>query len=358
MIGGQTAGSSAAPDPPRLLAPLPPREPQVGSGAKPSFSIVIAAYQAADSLAEAIESALRQTLPPLEVVVCDDGSTDDLAGAVAPYREEIVLVRQENRGVGAAKNAAARATSGDFIAVLDADDIYLPERLAVLAEAAVTRPDLDILTTDALVVEGGRRIRRAYDETWTFDVDDQRRAILERCFIIGHAAVRRPSFLAVGGFDETLRAVVDWDLWLRMILGGSRAGLITEPLSEYRVRLGSISANRAEVLRNGVLALTRAAARTDLDAAEQAAALGTLSDWRCQLALAEAQAALLQREPGVRRRLGRIVVGPGYSPASRLKAVLSALSPALAASLLRRRRRASWQGAAGVRIERRSGMPR
>jgi GT2 family glycosyltransferase len=333
-----------------LLAPPPVTEPS--PGATPSFSIVIAAYQAAAFIGEAIESALSQTLAPHEIVVCDDGSTDDLEATIAPYRDRIVFLRQENRGAGAAKTAAARAATADFVAVLDADDIYLPERLEALAEAAQARPDLDILTTDAYVVLEGEILRRAYDETWTFDIDDQRRAILERCFVIGHAAVRREPFLTVGGFDETLRAVVDWDLWLRMILAGSRAGLIPEPLSQYRVRSGSISTNRPEVLRNGLVALERVAARTDLTNDERATVLRTHATWQRNFNLARARASLLAGQPGVRRQLARVAFGRGQGLKTRLKAAASLLAPRLARPLLVRREEAEWVGAAGITVQR------
>src|SRR5437764_13080186 len=104
----------------RLLAP--PAQ-NVTPGAVPSFSVAIAAYQVADTIGAALESALAQTVPPHEVVVCDDGSTDDLEGARAPYRDRIVLVRQENGGEASAKDAAARPAPGGLVAILGADDV-------------------------------------------------------------------------------------------------------------------------------------------------------------------------------------------------------------------------------------------
>src|SRR4051812_28887149 len=80
----------------------------------PTFSVVIAAYQVADVIADAIGSVLAQTVPPAEIVVCDDGSTDDLSSAVAPFADRIVLLRQENRGEAAAKNTAVAAASSEF----------------------------------------------------------------------------------------------------------------------------------------------------------------------------------------------------------------------------------------------------
>jgi glycosyltransferase involved in cell wall biosynthesis len=333
-----------------FLAPIPSRP--ITRGSVPTFSIIIAAYQAAGFIGTAVESALAQTLAPLEVIVCDDGSTDDLDDALALYRDRLVLVRQENRGEGAAKNAAARMASGDFIAMLDADDVYLPNRLEALGELASARPDLDILVTDAFIESEGRVVRRAYDESWTFEVDDQRCAILERCFILGHAAVRRERFFAVGGFDDAMRTVADWDLWIRIILGGSRAGLIPEPLARYRVREGSLSTDTGAMLEGRIHCLERALERDDLSADERITARSSLTERGYELRLFEAREALLTGSPGVRRRLLTIALGRGFGLRTRLKAALSAIFPSRAGAAIARRESAAWVGAAGVRVER------
>src|SRR5262249_23209784 len=110
-----------------FLAPEAARA--VAARATPTFSVVIAAYNVADVISGAIESALGQTHAPHEVIVCDDGSTDDLARALEPYTDRISLIRQSNGGEGSAKNAGARAASGEFVTILDADDEYLSGRL-------------------------------------------------------------------------------------------------------------------------------------------------------------------------------------------------------------------------------------
>jgi GT2 family glycosyltransferase len=332
-----------------LLAPTVASPP--APGPPPTFSVIIAAYQVAPYLAAAIESALGQSYPAREVIVCDDGSTDEIDSAIAPYLDRIRFIRQENRGVGAAKNAAAGLATGDFIAILDGDDVYKPDRLEKLAEASQQRPDLDILTTDAEIVLDGKVLRRAYDETWAFEVGDQRRTILERCFVIGHAAMRREPFVAAGGFDETLRAVDDWDLWIRMILRGSRAGLVEEPLAEYRIRQGSISTKRVPLIENALRILEKAAATPGLSPAEERALRRTRAAWRRDLRLAEARSALqagLQSD--ARRHLAPIVLGWGYAPRTRLKAAVSLVSPGRAGSMLAQRERQGAEAAAGVRI--------
>lgn len=141
----------------------PPTTAPAQPGRPPTFSVIVAAYQAAATIGEALASAFAQTVLPHEVVVCDDGSTDALDAALAPFRDRIRLVRQENRGEGAAKNAAARAAGGDFVVILDADDVYLPERLEALGELAAVRPDLDVLTTDAMLELEGRELGRYYE---------------------------------------------------------------------------------------------------------------------------------------------------------------------------------------------------
>jgi glycosyltransferase involved in cell wall biosynthesis len=91
----------------------PPAPPGARPGPRPTLSVIIAAYQSAAVVADAVGSALEQTLAAREVVVCDDGSTDDPAAALAPFGDRVTLLRQENRGEAGAKNAAARAASGE-----------------------------------------------------------------------------------------------------------------------------------------------------------------------------------------------------------------------------------------------------
>ena len=101
---------------------------------------MIPAYQAAATIAGAVRSALAQTHPAHEVIVVDDGSTDDLDAALRPFADRSSLIRKENGGGASARNAGAEAASGDFIAILDADDAYHPRRLEALAALARRAP--------------------------------------------------------------------------------------------------------------------------------------------------------------------------------------------------------------------------
>ena len=118
-----------------MLWPMvaPESETEVEPGPRPTFSVVIAAYNAALTIGEAIESALEQSEAPYEIVVCDDGSTDDIEGAISAYRAGLIFLRKPNGGGASALNVAADAARGDFVSILDADDAYTAGRLKALA---------------------------------------------------------------------------------------------------------------------------------------------------------------------------------------------------------------------------------
>ena len=166
-------------------------------------------------------------------------------------------MRIDHGGESAAKNAGVRAARGDWVALLDADDRFLPGRLAALVGLAIARPDLDLLTTDAWLELDGRRVGRCYHDDFRFAADDQRAAILDANFVFGHVMVRRDRFLAVGGFDTRIRFTADWECWIRLVLDGGRFGLVDAPLSVYRMHEAAMSAGRADMYQGRVDTLTK-----------------------------------------------------------------------------------------------------
>lgn len=302
-----------------------------------TFSVCLAAYQVAACIGQAISSVLAQTHGAHEVIVCDDGSTDDIDLALAPYRDQIVLLRQENRGAAAARNTASQAATGEYVVFLDPDDRFLPERLEMLAELAVARPDLDVLTTDAFIELDGRVIGRYYTEANRFATGDQRRAILERNFLFGLLAVRREVLLAIGGHDESLSDVYDWDCWIRLIFAGARAGMVNQPLAVYTLREGSSTSVRLRLLRGRVDALTKAYDRGDLTLEERRIARQSLVAAAEAFAIGEAQEALVSGAPDARSRVLHVVFGRGFRLRSRVKALVAAAVPRIASAWLKKR---------------------
>jgi len=316
-----------------LLAPALDREVEPGS--TPTFSVVIAAYQAASTIAEAVESALAQSLPPLEVIVCDDGSTDDTAASLEPYLDRILLFRKPRGGVASAWNAALLRARGDFFAVLGADDAYLPERLEALAALAVARPDLDILCTDAYLEVGGEVVAK-FGEGCTFEVRNQRAAILERCFCAA-PAYRRATLIQAGGFDESLRTGSDWESLIRLIGGRASAGIVDEPLYLYRIHDRSLTSDRVGTLRDRVSILEHVGRTYELSDEERAALARSLTRQRAALILTEAEAALRSRSSDARTRALAVARMRGIPFRSRAAGLAAAVAPGVAARALARR---------------------
>jgi glycosyltransferase involved in cell wall biosynthesis len=317
------------------LAP-PPLAPLRARPAPPSFTVIIAAYQAATTISEAIESVFAQTLPAGQVLVCDDGSTDGLEAAVRGFGDRIELLRQEHRGVAAARNLGLSAASSEFVVLLDADDTFLPERLAALAGLAISRPDLDLLCSDAYFESNGHVVGRFYDEN-EFAVRDQRTAILSSCFV-GWPAVRREQLLRIGGFDESpaVAAAEDWDAWLRVILAGGSAGLVPRPLLRYRIHGGSLSADRLRSLRARLTMLDKAAESGRLRGEERRVLEHIRRQTRIRIRAVEAITGLQEGRPGARRAALRAAVGLGVGRSTRMALVRSAINPGAAAHAFRR----------------------
>jgi GT2 family glycosyltransferase len=303
----------------------------------PTFSVIMAAYQGAGTIAAAVDSALSQTYPPVDVVVCDDGSTDDLERALAPLRDRITLVRQTNAGQASALNNAARVAHGEFLAVLDQDDIFLRERLEALAALGAQRPDLDLLTTDEYLEVGGRIVGRHLEHI-DFPIHDQRTAILRTGFL-GHPAVRRRRFIACGGFDESFRSAADTECWTRLILSGAQVGMVAEPLMHYRLHPGAVTANRTAALRERVRSLEKHATNPDLRPHEREVLELILVHARRRALLAESEAALRGLIPAPRARLRTIIGDSSFTLDERARAAAALVAPRTARRWIERRER-------------------
>jgi glycosyltransferase involved in cell wall biosynthesis len=315
-------------------APLP--SGPVSEGPVPTFSVIIPAYEASAYIAGAVRSALEQTAPPLEVIVCDDGSRDDVAHAL-DFAAGVVVLRQEHAGVASARNTALAAAAGDFVAMLDADDAFHVERLEALGALAAARPDLDILCSDlSLEVDGV--VRGRFHETTPFAVDDQRVAILERCFC-PVSAIRRRRLLEIGGFDESLAVGSDWECLIRLILAGCSAGNVSDVLYHYRLRRPSLTSDRVEALRGRIRFLEKTSGHPGLRPPEIRALGRSLAAQRRSLLLTEAELSLRMHQSNARRLALRVARTRGFSIRERLAALLAVLAPRTSARVLERRAR-------------------
>ena len=200
-------------------------------------SVIIPLFNQSAVVAEAAQSALAQTLPPLEVIVADDGSTDGGATA-AGLDPRVRVVSQPRRGPAAARNLAARQATGDWLAFLDADDLWLPEKLERQSAAASANPDAVLIHADGYIVGA----RGAPLPSSTFFADrvppagrQAASALLRSPLLTPAVMIRRDAFEAAGGFDERLRMHEDMELYFRLAAGGAEFAYVPEPLVVVRM---------------------------------------------------------------------------------------------------------------------------
>ena len=319
----------------------------------PSLSVVIPYYRGAATISAAVESVLAQTRPADEIVICDDGSPDDLEAALGALRGEVKIIRKENGGISSAMNATTDAASGEFLVQLDQDDAFLPLRLEAIADAAVACPDADIVATDAIVEYQGEHVA-TLGEVHPFRDGNQRLAILGSCFFLW-PAIRRSRLLAVGGYDESFAVMQDWECFIRLILAGARVAWVDEPLYRWRLTHGSRSSRDGiENAQALIRMMTKTLAGTDLSPSERREALKALASHRRKMATERAHLAVEAGSWEARRRSLELVFGRGFSRGTRAKAAAAVVSPTLARRAISGRQRREPGAEALVR----RGFPR
>lgn len=221
------------------------------SNKEPRISVVVPTYNCAKYLGQAIDSILAQSKPAFEVIVVDDGSTDDTASLLATFQNNVSMIRQENKGVSSARNAGISAATGDWIAFLDSDDIWLPNKLELYIEAMASFPDSTVyysefcfLEADSLGVFPAPESLYELTKDIACDADHSgwiyHQLLLTNWVLTSTAVVKRSIFDEIGMFDENLVIAEDWDLFLRI----SRHGTfykIKHPLTLYRITPNSLT---------------------------------------------------------------------------------------------------------------------
>jgi glycosyltransferase involved in cell wall biosynthesis len=206
----------------------------------PKVSVLIAAYNAEQFLAEAIESALSQDCDfPVEVVVVDDGSTDGTAEVLRSFGDAVRVVRQANAGPSSARNHGAQVARGEWLAFLDADDVWEPSKL---------RRQLELVGDATTLVYSDREsfgdgTSHRWSDTLVLPEGDVFEQLVRANFItLSSVVIRRDTFHRLDGFNEELFAAEDWDLWLRHCSTGE-VRVVRRPLVRYRRHEGCLTRN-------------------------------------------------------------------------------------------------------------------
>ncbi len=256
-------------------------ETRPGTRAVTFFTAIIPTYGDGDRLHRSVRSALNQTFDDYEVLVIDDAG--DPPAELDTDDEGVRLLRRAtNGGAGAARNTGLRNARGEWVAFLDADDEWFPERLEVLANALARREIKpgDAITTD-LEVQDPDGSTSLYSESRPFAETNQAYHQIRRPFLTALFAARRQRLLELGGFDEELTNGEDSDLLLRLIFDGGTVHYIDRPLARYHRGTGK-SSNQQRLWTSQVIQLQKILAR-DLTPEQRRAALERLEYVRSQL---------------------------------------------------------------------------
>lgn len=230
----------------------------------PRVSVVISTYNRERYVGLAIESVLAQTFPDIELIVVDDGSTDSTRDVVSRFGSRVRYAYQDNSERAAARNHGLRLASGQYVAFLDSDDLWLPEKIELELRRFEQYPEAGVVFSDAMFMDEsgaplGQLVRRAYE-------GNVLRRIARRNFVhIGAHLIRRGLLLDLNGFNETraLSGSEDWEAWVRLAAFRPFAHLRRTTL-KYRVHGGSTVSQPQHMERSMITATDLIFSNADL----------------------------------------------------------------------------------------------
>ncbi len=193
----------------------------------PKVSIVIPTYNHAREIGRCLESIFKQTFQNFEIVVVNDGSTDNTLGVLEKYKDRIKIINQENKGASVARNRGAKEVRGEHLLFCDADLILKPKMLEKMVKVLDDNQEVSYVYSS---FHFGWKVFRL----WSFDEE----RLKKMPYIHTSSLMRKRDF---PGFDEKLKKFQDWDLWLTMLENGKKGALIPEVLFKVRPRKIGIS---------------------------------------------------------------------------------------------------------------------
>jgi glycosyltransferase involved in cell wall biosynthesis len=219
-----------------------------------NVSVIIPAYNAEAFIFDTVNSVLNQTYQNREVIVVDDGSTDGTMAALEPFGNRIRVQQQPNGGVATARNMGVSLARGEWIAFLDADDLWLPEKL----ERQLAFSEAPMTFTDRFNFGSRGHLPELQSEVTPMRGGDLFVALMREGNFITNTSVvmRRALFEQMDGFYTGLNGTEDWDLWIR-IAEHHTIGFLSEPLVRYRFHPGGLSRNFVKMGRERMQVITR-----------------------------------------------------------------------------------------------------
>lgn len=256
--------------------------------AGPLVSVIVPSHNYGHFVGDAIQSVLDQTYRPTEVIVVDDGSTDDTPAVLGRFAGRIQALRLDGRGVSTARNVGLAHAEGEYVIFLDADDLLIQDGIAAQAARLLADPGLDGVIGAWYVSD--TRLRTAALVRSPLGPGDVLPQILQGNLVTTPSALmlRRRAIVAAGGFDTGLSTAADWEMWIRLIRRGCRLDALRTPTAVYRIHGMSMSRDLDRAARDVLAVLDQTFGDPGLPAAAravEAAAYSRMSQYLGQLYL-------------------------------------------------------------------------
>lgn len=301
--------------------------------------MIIPAYNAAPYIKETLDSVFAQTYTSFEVIVINDGSpdTEKLEAILQPYRDRIVYLKQENRGLSGARNTGLRAATGNLVSLLDADDIWLPDYLEEQTKFLREHPEFDLAYCNARFFGQSIYDGKEYMDVCPSTGDATSTAIISRRCHVFVSVMARAEVLKRFGFDESLRSCEDFDCWLRLTSAGHRIGYHRKILVRYRKHAASLSANPTWMADYNIRVLTNALTLWPQDSEETRLLLEARASKTAERETIRGKQALRNRDTPA--AIAHFEAANSYYKSAKISAVISLLrlAPALVLATVRLR---------------------
>jgi glycosyltransferase involved in cell wall biosynthesis len=261
-------------------------------------SVIIPAYNMARYIGETLDSVIAQSYPHFEIIIVNDGSPDtpELETVLLPYRDKIVYLTQENRGLAGARNTGLRAATGRLVALLDADDIWLPNYLEEQVRFLRENPDKHLVYCDAEFFGEGITPGQYYMRANPNSGEATAEAIISKHCTVFVSVTARTAVLRELGFDESLRSCEDFDCWIRMTASGYKIGYQRKVLARYRRHAASLSANPTRMGEFNLKVLNKALNLFPQGSVESLATARAIEKKHAEIAMINGKLALLNRD--------------------------------------------------------------
>jgi glycosyltransferase involved in cell wall biosynthesis len=301
-------------------------------------SAIIPTYNYARYVAAAVESVLAQNFKDLEIVVVDDGSTDDTIDTLRPFAERIRYIPQAHRGLAAARNAGIRSSRGQYLAFLDSDDLWLPDKVSMQVGRLDVEAAVGLVYTEATLFNDKSPTEISHS-FWSEHPSGKILPSLLRHNVVPSPTpmVRRELFDQVGPFDERLNACEDWDMWIR-IAQVSEFAYVDRVLAKYRVHSANMSLDQERMMTGRFRVLEKAFSASGVSPEARRLRRSIFGRWHADYALHHFYAE--RYEQARREAMRAVALHPGCLAYGQTAAVLlSCFLGSATAKRLRRIRR-------------------